>query len=165
MKSRRAAANAALVCLAVLWCARVGAGAEVEHVAPAAKERCPVCGMFVQGHSNWFAGVLFRDRSHATFDGPKDLFKYLSDIRKYDRKRGEADVTAAYVTDYYRVKPIDARKAFYVTKSDVAGPMGEEFVPFEKEADAAEFLRDHRGNAILRYAEALAEARALAGKP
>ncbi len=153
-----------MACLTVLLTLRSAAGAEVERVPPSPKERCPVCGMFVEGYSSWFAGVLYKDGSHVTFDGPKDLFKYLADVKRYEKKRAEADVAAVYVTDYYRVKPIDAREAFYVTKSDVYGPMGEELIPFGEEADAAEFLKDHRGKTVLRFLEALAEVGALEGK-
>ncbi|MBI5018649.1 MAG: nitrous oxide reductase accessory protein NosL [Deltaproteobacteria bacterium] len=133
--------------------------------SPSKTERCPVCGMFVAGYSNWFAGVQFKDGSHATFDGPKDLFKYLAAMKRYEKKRTDADLVATYVTDYYRVRPVDARKAFYVTKSNVYGPMGEEYVPFENESDAAEFLRDHKGKKVLTFSEALAEVRALEAKP
>ena len=164
MSRRRAVANLALGCLAALL-ALGSAAAEVQHALPSPKERCPVCGMFVEGYSNWFAGVLFKDGSHATFDGPKDFFKYLADVKRYDKKRTEADAAAAYVTDYYSVKPIDARQAFYVAGSDVFGPMGEEFIPFAKEADAAEFLKDHKGKAVLKFPEVLAEVRATEAKP
>lgn len=134
-------------------------------VPPSKTERCPVCGMFVAGYSNWFAGVRFKDGSHATFDGPKDLLKYLTAMKKYEKKRTEADVAGIYVTDYYQVKPIDARRAFYVTKSDVNGPMGEEYVPFETQSAAAEFLRDHKGKSVVTFDEALAEVRAGRGQP
>ena len=37
------------------------------------------------------------------------------------------------------------------SSSDVFGPMGKELVPFDKEADAREFKKDHKGAAILRF--------------
>ena len=48
---------------------------------------------------------------------------------------------------------MDARTAWFVVGSDVLGPMGHELVPFAREAEAREFLRDHRGKQVLRFAE------------
>ena len=45
---------------------------------------------------------------------------------------------------------IDGFKAFYVVGSDIYGPMGRELIPFEKEADAREFMKDHKGNRVLK---------------
>jgi copper chaperone NosL len=35
----------------------------------------------------------------------------------------------------------------------VLGPMGHEFVPLASQADAEEFLRDHKGRRMLRFNE------------
>jgi copper chaperone NosL len=43
-----------------------------------------------------------------------------------------------------------------VIGSDILGPMGKELIPFEKEADAKAFMRDHRGKAILKFTEVTA---------
>ena len=51
------------------------------------------------------------------------------------------------------MKPLDAKEAFFVVGSDVFGPMGKELVPFAKRAEAEEFLRDHRGKKVLRFAD------------
>jgi nitrous oxide reductase accessory protein NosL len=57
------------------------------------------------------------------------------------------------VTDYYALRRVDARGAWYVLGSDVFGPMGRELVPFAAEQDAREFLADHRGKRVLRFFE------------
>ena len=41
--------------------------------------------------------------------------------------------------------------------SDVLGPMGHELVPLADAADAAEFVRDHRGKRVLRFGEVTRE--------
>ena len=63
------------------------------------------------------------------------------------------DIAAIYVMEYYEMKPIDARKAFFVVGSDVYGPMGHELIPLATEADAATFRQDHQGKRILRLEE------------
>jgi len=62
-------------------------------------------------------------------------------------------ITAIQVKDYYSLKSVDGRTAFYVIGSDVYGPMGKELVPFEKQMDAQSFLRDHKGKKVLRFNE------------
>jgi nitrous oxide reductase accessory protein NosL len=107
--------------------------------------------MFVAKYPDWIAEVRFRDGGYAVFDGPKDLFKYLADLKRYAPNRRREDISSLYVMDYYTLRPIDGAAAFYVTGSDVYGPMGAEFIPFEKESDAREFLKDHGGRQILRF--------------
>jgi len=109
--------------------------------------------MFVAKYPDWVMAVEFRDGSRAWFDGAKDMFKYLFDMKRYDPKRRPEDIRAILVTDYYRLTWTDARKAFYVVGSDVYGPMGRELIPLEKEADAREFMNDHKGFRILKFSE------------
>ncbi|MEK6742012.1 MAG: nitrous oxide reductase accessory protein NosL [Nitrospirota bacterium] len=131
--------------------------AETKFTKPAERDKCPVCGMFVAKYPDWVAQVVFKDGSYVVFDGPKDLFKFILDLKNYAPGKGQKDVDAVFVSDYYAVSPIDGRKAFYVLGSDVFGPMGRELVPFAKEADAREFLKDHRGRKILRFDEITAD--------
>jgi copper chaperone NosL len=120
---------------------------------PSPKDKCPVCGMFVSKYPDWTATVTFHDGTLAWFDGAKDLFKFLGDPGRFSPGRKATDVRGVTVTDYYAVKPLDARDAFFVVGSDVFGPMGRELVPFGKMTEAEEFLRDHRGKKVLRFGE------------
>lgn len=119
---------------------------------PSKEDKCPVCGMFVAKFPDFLAQIVFKDGSRAYFDGSKDFFKYLLDVEKHHPSKTTADIAALYVTDYYGLTPIDARKAYYVLGSNVYGPMGKECIPFEKEADAKEFMADHGGKSILDFA-------------
>jgi len=128
------------------------AGAVEEKMpAPSPRDKCPVCGMFVAKYPDWVMAVQFRDGSHVFFDGAKDMFKYLFDMKRYDPLRKAADIKTIMVKDYYRLDWLDARRAWYVLGSDVYGPMGRELIPLALEDDAREFLRDHRGKRILRF--------------
>jgi copper chaperone NosL len=86
---------------------------------PTAKDKCPVCGMFVTKYPDWTTAILFKDGSYAFFDGAKDMFKYVHDPKKYDHARRPEEIQAVMVMDYYRLSPIDARRAWYVLGSDV----------------------------------------------
>ena len=116
-------------------------------------DRCPVCNMFVARYPDWVAGIVFKDHTYRVFDGPKDMFHYYFHMEEYDPGRKREDIEEMIVQEYYNLRPIDARKAFYVVGSDVFGPMGRELVPLDSIDAAREFMRDHRGKKILRFKE------------
>ena len=132
-----------------------GAG-EFNPIKPSAKDKCPVCGMFVAKYPDFLAQIIFKDSSYAMFDGAKDMFKYYLKMKTYNPSKKQSDIDSVYVTDYYSLKPIDGLKAYYVIGSDVNGPMGRELIPFEKESDAREFLKDHKGRSMVRFRQVTA---------
>ncbi len=121
--------------------------------APGPKDTCPVCGMFVAKYPEWIATALYRDGHAHHFDGAKDLFKYLLDLPRWALGHQAGDIVGLGVTEYYSLRRIDARNAWYVIGSDVLGPMGHELIPLETEADAIEFMADHKGKRIVRFTE------------
>jgi nitrous oxide reductase accessory protein NosL len=154
-RARRRSAVVAALALAVLagWASLSSGGRDgtpgLTPLQP--KDRCPVCGMFVAKYPAFAARILFRDGSYAAFDGVKDLVRFYLDMGRYAPGRKPSDASALVVTDYYEMEPVDGRKAWYVAGSDVLGPMGRELIPFGEEKDAREFLKDHKGRAILRF--------------
>ena len=124
-----------------------------EPVKPSGRDKCPVCGMFTAKYPGFLSEIIFKDGSYATFDGPKDMFKYYFNLPKYNSSQKQEDIKAVYVTDYYGLQWIDGLKAFYVVGSDVMGPMGKELLPFGKREDADEFLADHAGKTRLLFNE------------
>lgn len=131
-----------------------GAGASGFAVPdPAPRDLCPVCGMVVSKYPAWIGTVVYKDGHAHHFDGAKDLFKYLFDVSRYVKSHRVKDIARIGVTDYYAVKRIDAKLAWFVIGSDVLGPMGRELIPLASLADAEEFLRDHQGKRILRFEE------------
>jgi copper chaperone NosL len=137
--------------------ASLAAAAEKGMPKPTAKDKCPVCGMFIFKYPDWTSAVIFKDGSRAFFDGPKDMFKYLHDLKRYNPSKKTEDIDAIWVLDYYAISPINARNAWYVLGSDVFGPMGRELIPLEKESEAKEFMKDHKGKKILKFSEVTAE--------
>jgi copper chaperone NosL len=138
-----------LICLLLSFSAALAVPAAVP--SPAAKDKCPVCGMFVAKYPDWVAIVTFKDSTSLFFDGPKDFFIYYHNMKKYTPGRDQVSISAVTVKDYYTLKPVDARKTSFVIGSDVYGPMGKELVPFEKTAASIAFLKDHGGKKILHF--------------
>ncbi len=118
-----------------------------------AQDKCPVCGMFVAKYPDFACQILFKDGSRAVFDGAKDMFSYYLDMARYAQGHKSDQILAVYVTDYYSLRYVDGRTAWYAVGSDVYGPMGNELVPFGKESDAREFMKDHKGKRLLRFSE------------
>jgi nitrous oxide reductase accessory protein NosL len=145
------------ILLLVLWAASAAAQGEQDIPKPGARDLCPVCGMLVSKYPNWVAVALYRDNHAHFFDGAKDLFKYLHEFEKYAPGHRKEDLAGLYVTEFYGLARVDARKAFYVIGSDVPGPMGHELVPLETRADAEEFLKDHKGRGIFTFEQVTPE--------
>jgi len=139
----------ALLLLSIL-CSAGNAGQEIR---PGRLTKCPVCGMFVARYPDWLAMLEFADGSTAWFDGPKDLLTYYFSPGKYSPTEKPREITRGRVTEYYGFRPLDMKEAYYVAGSDVYGPMGKELVPFADPDAAAEFMRDHKGEKILRFDE------------
>jgi nitrous oxide reductase accessory protein NosL len=126
-------------------------------IKPAPRDKCPVCGMFVAKYPDWVAEIIFKDGAYVIFDGAKDMFKYYFNLKRYSPSKELSDIDSIYVTDYYTLTFIDGQKAVYVMGSDVYGPMGRELIPFDKERDAREFMKDHKGKSLFLFSEVTTE--------
>jgi nitrous oxide reductase accessory protein NosL len=115
--------------------------------------KCPVCGMFVAKYPDWTASAGFKDGSKNYYDGPKDMFSHYFDISRYTPGKRQADILTLEVKEYYSLTMIDARSAYFVSGSDVYGPMGSELIPFKTGKDANSFKLDHKGKRIYRFNE------------
>ena len=113
------------------------------HIEVPKDAKCPVCGMFVYKYPKW-AAVLENHHGSLYFDGVKDLMKYILNNNSFKN---------IYVSDYYTMQKIDARKAFYVIGSNVYGPMGKELIPFKTKEEAKTFSHDHLGKKIINFKE------------
>ena len=140
-----------VIASAILSVVALGQAGAAASVKPATTEKCPVCGMFVAKYPDFTTHLQYRDGTVVFFDGSKDLFRYLFNLKKYAAGKTGSDIREIMVADYYSLAQIDARAAWFVVGSDVYGPMGKELIAFSREADAREFSRDHRGKRILRY--------------
>ena len=113
--------------------------------------RCSVCGMFVAKYDNWLAQIRLADDKVLYFDGVKDLLVFFFDPGGYGQ--AGAKINEIWVKDYYSLRWVDGRAAFYAVGSDVYGPMGKEFVPFATREAAESFNRDHKGEKVLSFGE------------
>ena len=146
----------AILCM-LLLSLTLSFAADKKPVAIKKSDKCPVCGMFVSGYKNWMSEIIFADGTYAVFDGPKDMFRYYLNIKKYNPAKTASDISRIYITEYYSTEFTDAREVFFVQGSDVNGPMGAELVPIASETAAKEFLKDHKGKKVLKFNEVTGE--------
>jgi copper chaperone NosL len=128
--------------------------APVEKVA--AREKCPVCGMFVARYPEWISQLHLDGGEVHFFDGMKDLLAYYFHPANFGG-RAEAQVKAIWTKDYYTLQWLEARQAYFVVGSSVHGPMGHEFLPLASREAADTFMRDHQGREILTFDQITAE--------
>jgi len=102
-------------------------------------DKCPVCGMYIHKYPKWATQIFYKDK-HFSFDGIKDMMKYY-----FTHKQG---ITQMLVRDYYSLKVLDAKDAYFVMGSDVYGPMGDELIAFEKKSEAQTFTLEHKGREV-----------------
>lgn len=107
--------------------------------------------MLVAKYPHWIATIVYQDGHAHHFDGAKDMFKFWFDPPKYAAGHSREMMARISVTDYYNLQPVDAKTALYVVGSDVLGPMGHELVPLATQADAEDFMKEHKGKRILRF--------------
>lgn len=138
----------ALILLFVLICSPLYAESPA---GPDENTRCEVCGMFVAPYPNWIASLELTDGRRFFFDGPKDLFIFFADLGKYLPDTSYGQVKTLTVTEYYTARPMNATDVYFVTGSDVRGPMGVELVPVSGLEAAKTFRRDHAGSKIMRF--------------
>ena len=106
--------------------------------------KCPICGMFVAKYPKW--ATMMQDSS-----GKKEYFDGVKDMMKQYFNHPKAHFDRILVQDFYRLRPIDARSAWYVTGSNIYGPMGRELIPFRTAEDARTFKKEHFGKRIIRF--------------
>jgi nitrous oxide reductase accessory protein NosL len=140
-----------LLLASLLLFAAPAAAQEFRPSEPGPKDRCAVCGMFVAKYPNFVAQLSLADGSAVFFDGVKDMARYYRNPAKFGAK--DAAVRAVFVKDYYTLEPMDGKAAYYVLGSDVMGPMGNELIPFRTAEAADGFLKDHKGQRVLRFEE------------
>lgn len=136
-----------------LWEVKRFEGNISEQIVVDKKEKCPVCGMFVYKYPNWAAEIVLENGLSYYFDGVKDMMKFYFEPEKFISDVKGKKISKIKVTDYYTLKTIDGKKAYYVIGSSVYGPMGKELIPFVTESDAKHFMADYGGTKILKFEE------------
>ncbi len=109
-----------------------------------ADTKCQHCGMFSEKYPKWHVKMEMEDKTTKWTCSPRCMLLIVQNHKKGTKKIIQPK--EIWVKDYYTLKEIDAKKAFFVSKSDVFGAMGADFVPFSSEKSAQDFAKEHKSS-------------------
>lgn len=112
---------------------------------------CPVCHMRVQAGDEWATEIHYSDGTKLMFESPGDMLAFYTAPDKYKvtaAQKDRANITKILLKDYQTRDQIDGQEAKLVYKSKVEGPMGPDFLAFNKRTDAEAFVATNGGKII-----------------
>ncbi|WP_299458516.1 nitrous oxide reductase accessory protein NosL [uncultured Microscilla sp.] len=126
-------------------------GTTHNHSKGKASTDCLHCGMPSAEFPKWKVKVTAK-AGDIWYCSPRCMF-----ISTLDKAKAPKEIQAIKVVEYYNTKPIDAKTAYYVTGSDILGPMGHDLVPLKDKAAADDFKKEHKGANVLKFDEVTME--------
>ena len=112
---------------------------------------CPVCRMKVKASDPWAAEIFFKDQTKVMFESPGDMLAFYTSptgSEVDDAHKDRTKIDRIVVKDYQSKQAIDAHQAVFVYKSNINGPMGADFLPFARRADAETFVAANGGTLV-----------------
>ena len=112
---------------------------------------CPLCGMYPARYPQFNCQIVFKDGSYEAFDSAVGLLVYrlFPDNTGIELK----PIAQIYFKDYFKESWLEAGKTFFVTGSEIMGPMGVEFLPVDSEQAAKELKKQEQGQDITHFKE------------
>jgi nitrous oxide reductase accessory protein NosL len=112
-------------------------------------KKCPLCGMYSARYPKFNCQIVFKDGSYEAFDSAIGLLVYLHFPDKTGIKL--KPIAGIYFKDYLKASWLEADKAFFVTGSEIRGPMGVQFVPVDSQQAAEELKKQAQGKDIIHF--------------
>ncbi len=112
-------------------------------------KQCPLCGMYSARYPKFNCQIVFKDGSYEAFDSAIGLLVYLHFPDKTGQK--PKPVAGIYFKEYLKGGWLAAEKAFFVTGSDIRGPLGIQFLPVDNQQAAEELKEQARGKEIIHF--------------
>ena len=116
---------------------------------------CLVRHLKLYKHPKWVAKIEVGNGKVVYFCSPKSMFEFYFQPGKWYEigVKKEEDFKKIIVTDFNTLKPINAKKAYFVYGSKVISPAGDDLVAFSSKKDAKEFVREYGGTRIFSFDE------------
>ena len=112
-------------------------------------KKCPLCSMYPARYPQFNCQIVFKDGSYEAFDSAIGLMVYLHFPDKTGIKL--KPVAEIYFKNYFKESWLEADQAFFVTGSEIRGPMGIQFLPVDNEQAANELKEQAKGKDIVQY--------------
>jgi copper chaperone NosL len=112
-------------------------------------KKCPLCGMYPARYPKFNCQIVFNDGSYEAFDSSIGLLVYLHFPDKTGIKL--KPVAGIYFKDYLKEGWLEADKAYFVTGSEIRGPMGIQFLPVDSQQAANNIKKQAHGKDVVHY--------------
>jgi nitrous oxide reductase accessory protein NosL len=112
-------------------------------------KKCPLCGMYPARYPKFNCQIVFKDGSYEAFDSAIGLLVYLHFPDKTGAKL--KPIAGVYFKDYLKQGWLEAEKTFFVTGSEIRGPMGIQFLPVDSQQAAEQIKKQANGKDIIRF--------------
>lgn len=116
-----------------------------------AHRECPLCGMYPARYPRFNCQIVFKDGRYEAFDSAIGLMVYLLCPENTGAKL--QPVEKIYFKDYLKKSWIEADNTFFVTGSQIVGPMGVEFLPADSLEAAKALKKQEKGQNIVHFKE------------
>ena len=112
-------------------------------------DRCPVCAMPVKAHERFSAAIALSDNTVFYFCSPGCMLRAWLMPGRYLNRSGD-QLSRPVAREYFSGDVVDARRALWVSGSDVVGPMGPALVALKSESQLTAFRRRHGAGRVFR---------------
>jgi nitrous oxide reductase accessory protein NosL len=112
-------------------------------------KKCPLCGMYPSRYPRFNCQIVFKDGSYEAFDSAIGQLVYLLFPEKVEIEL--KPIANIYFKDYFKGSWLEAEKTFFVTGSEIKGPMGVQFLPVDSEQAAVELRKQGKGKDIIHF--------------
>lgn len=111
------------------------------------KDQCPVCQMYPARYPKNRCQLIDKEKAIHHFCSTQCLFQFLKDPKPFVSK--DVSPMMIWVTDYPSGSWISAKTAYFLVGSRVQGPMGQEALAFDKNAEALSLSRQESGDVLM----------------
>ena len=112
-------------------------------------KKCPLCSMYPARYPKFNCQIVFKDGGYEAFDSTIGLLVFLNFPDKTGLKL--KPVAGVYFKDYLKGGWLEADKAYFVTGSDIRGPMGIQFLPVDSKQAADILKKQANGKDVVHY--------------
>jgi len=112
-------------------------------------KECPLCGMYPARYPQFNCQIVFKDGSYEAFDSAVGLLIYLLFPDNTEIKPQPVD--RIYFKDFLKQSWLEADNTFFVSGSEILGPMGVEFLAVDSKQSADDLKRQEKGIDIIHF--------------
>jgi nitrous oxide reductase accessory protein NosL len=112
----------------------------------------PAYQMPLKKYPKWICEAKLKNGKTIQFISVKSMMQIYQNQDYFKKhKLLDADIDAIYIQDFISGNRVDAAKAVYVFGSRIAGPHGDDLIPFASEDNAKLFMMKNGGTKILPF--------------